>query len=489
MEETRPVGIMLVAPSTLASGEEFTLGVKVLREPYFVGTACTKRYPNLRSGFNISPRGIAYMDNAAQRWEGTLSVSGPDDLSGPRSIDIAGLPGAFSGDDRAIGRIGPFSLKDAGTVTLTARIDQLGIDGRSNPIEVSPSTPQMRLYFGDLHSQSIFSDGIRCPDELYPFARDEAFLDIFGMADHSFSLDGAIWDYMVLATNRYNDPGRFVTLVGYEWTPNHIGHRNVYFPGDSGPVLNDERPEGDSLEKLYALARREGALLIPHHSANSVMGVKWDLGHDPVHERLVEMYSIWGNSERPERDGNPRPIRVTGGEQDGQHVRDALAMGRRFGFVGGGDTHDGRPGDELHNRQLEVPHYPNLHRQGIMGVWMPELTRGALWEALWNRRCYATTNVRIILRFSVCGAFMGQSVLTDCPRSIHVEAASEVPIARIDIVRNGSDWQSIEPSAPQVSYEFADNADTKAACYYARVTRADGEMAWSSPVWVNVSQA
>ncbi len=480
---------MLVAPSTVAAGEQFTLGVKVLTEPYVAASACTRTYPNLHSPFNVSPRGIVYMDNAAVRWDGSLTIDGPDDLSGPRRISVASLPGGFADDNRAIGRIGPFSFANPGTRTITAGLPDVGVDASSNVIEVSHAGPQWRLFWGDLHSQSIFSDGIRCPDELYPFARDEAFLDIFAMADHSDALKGAIWDYMVQATNLYNDPGRFITLVGFEWTANHIGHRNVYFPGDSGPVLSDRRPEGDTLDKLFDFAAREGALLIPHHSANSVMGVQWELGHEPVHERLVEIYSIWGNSERPERDGNPRPIRVTGGEQDGRHVLDALNMGRQLGFVGGGDIHDGRPGDELHNLQTMPAVYRDLHRQGIMGVWMPELTRGALWEALWNRRCYATTNARIILRFAVCGAFMGQRVLAHGPRSVHVEASSELPIARIDIVKNGLDWKTVAPGTPQAAQTFTDTADSSSDYYYARVTRLDGEMAWSSPVWVDSPNA
>ena len=74
-----------------------------------------------------------------------------------------------------------------------------------------------------------------------------------------------------------------------------------------------------------------------------------------------------------------------------------------------------------------------------MGVWRPELTREALWQALWDRRCYATTNVRVVLRFWVCGAFMGQTVSCDGERTIRVEASSEVPISRVEIVKDGKD--------------------------------------------------
>ena len=55
-------------------------------------------------------------------------------------------------------------------------------------------------------------------------------------------------------------------------------------------------------------------------------------GHDPEMERLVEIHSVWACSERAEHQGNPYPIRVQGGETDGQHVIDALNLGYRFGM-------------------------------------------------------------------------------------------------------------------------------------------------------------
>jgi hypothetical protein len=235
---------------------------------------------------------------------------------------------------------------------------------------------------------------------------------------------------------------------------------------------------------VYKVAREHGALVIPHHSANEIMGVNWQLGHDPEVERLVEIHSIWGNSARPGPAGNPFPIRFGDGEKAGQHVIDALTLGRRFGFIGGGDIHDGRPGDELHNLQSEPDDYRLLRRQGIMAVRAKELTREAIFDALWNRQVYATTNCRIDLEFDVCGAPMGSSVEEEGRRPIRVHAVSEVPISRIEIVRSGADWHAITSNQTEVVCEVEDTGAGGPAGYYARVTRSDGQMAWSSPVWV-----
>ena len=46
------------------------------------------------------------------------------------------------------------------------------------------------------------------------------------------------WQRYVKAANKYNDPGKFTTLIAYEWTsiPNGRNmHRNVFFRNDTGP--------------------------------------------------------------------------------------------------------------------------------------------------------------------------------------------------------------------------------------------------------------
>ena len=47
------------------------------------------------------------------------------------------------------------------------------------------------------------------------------------------------WQNYVKVTNKYNDPGKFTTLIAFEWTsiPNGRNmHRNVFFRNDTGPV-------------------------------------------------------------------------------------------------------------------------------------------------------------------------------------------------------------------------------------------------------------
>ena len=162
---------------------------------------------------------------------------------------------------------------------------------------------------------------------------------------------------------------------------------------------------------------------------------------------------------------------------------DALNLGYRFGIIGSGDIHDGRPGDDLSSLQNMAQSHLTA-RQGIMGFWAKELTREAAFEAMWNRRVFGTMNVRVYLRFEVCGSFMGSTVRHDGPRQIRLEAASESPFTLIEIVRNGETIQKIEPGECEILWETQDGGSGGMDYYYGRLMREDGQMAWSSPVWV-----
>jgi hypothetical protein len=480
-------GVRLVAPSVVGVGEVFSLRVKLLTEPFFAKGACFRPSPGVDGRYNISPRGIVYMDNVPPHWRGTIAIEGGEGYDGPEELSFAEGPGPYQGDERPIRTVGGISFTTPGTRFISAVDPASGVRGVSNAIEVRAEAPGDRLFWGDIHSQTFFSDGLRCPEELYAFARHEGFLDIFALADHSEFLTDRQWEYFVGVTNDSYEPHHFATLVGLEWTSHRWGHRNVYYPGDSGPILRSTDPIFGELPNLFSAARQEKALVIPHHSANATMGVNWSLGHDPDVERLVEIHSVWGNSERSEASGNPRPIRVIGGEKPGQHVVDALAMGRRFGFIGGGDIHDGRPGDDLSRLQKGLEFYLNLHRQGIMGVWAEDLTREAVFKALYTRRVFATTNVRTILRFSLDGNPMGSEVIVGDRCRIVVEGASESPVASVCLVHNGEDLRVVEPNERRFHIELEESPAASAGYYYVRLVRADGEMAWSSPIWFSRS--
>ena len=480
--------ISVAAPSTVMVGEEFTVGVRVLIPPYTAPLdVFAVHYPAVSSSTSLSPRGISYMDNVPPQWQGTLEIESEAPFQGPRRISFDDGHGPYPHDHRPIRRIGPFAFDCPGTHYFVVTDPASGVCQLSSPVEVSAQPLDERLFWGDIHGHTILTDGIRSPEEYYYFARDEAFLDICALSDHTECyLTDRQWEYLTAVTNDFNDSGRFVTLVAQEWTNHELGHRNLYHPGNGAPFIKATDPAFSELSPLYDFARKHGAIVVPHHSANTAIGVDWSLGHDPMVERLVEVYSCWGNSERSAREGNHRPIHegMLGGEKPGRHVVDALRAGRRFGIIASGDIHDGRPGDCISYRQAEPDIYRYTQPGGLMGVWCRSLDRRHVFDALWNRRVYGTTGPRILLRFAIDGHPMGSEATLRQGAIAQIQTASDVPITRIDLVKDGDDFRSERTNKRDVRCQMEIDPDDGAASYYVRVTREDGETAWSSPIWV-----
>ncbi len=480
-----PTGILAVAPSVLAVGERFEIRVKVL------GTVrpipCKGQYqtqkPRLEGPFNRNvERGIQFLDHVLPEYAGRLRVKGDEGLEGPDVLVFDGRDqGVFPGDRRPIRSFGPFRFWTPGFHFIRLEAETGGVEGQVNPILVLPAPPEERLYWGDPHWQTFFSDGIRCPEELYAFARDEGFLDFGSITDHMEAVTDRQWEYFRAVTEDWNQPGRFVTLQGQEWTHHDPkrgapGHRNIYFRGKEAPILRSTDPDCDTLEKLWRKLDAIGlpALAIPHHCANVLMGVDWEQGWNPRYERGVEIYSIWGSSECPGEAGNSRPIRSLQGEQTGRHVRDALRRGYRLGFWGGGDIHDGRPGDELHTAQPDVPGYAVLYPQGFTAVWAPALTREMLFDALATRRCYAATRRGLFAEWKKLPA-----------GRLGVRAAATEGVAAIELIVNGETAGELLPERKglqvlEAEWPVALGRHDRA---YVRIRTANGEWMWLSPRW------
>ena len=176
------------------------------------------------------------------------------------------------------------------------------------------------------------SMGTGTTDEFFSWGRDAAGLDFCAPANHynwRYEVTEDIWRDLVDACNRWNEPGRFVTLVSYESAGGHgSGHRNVYFRGDNGAFdYWYRRPWG--AEPLWEWLEECGweAITIPHHP-RTLGGTDWAHRNDRF-QRLVEICSKWGISEEatvqarwPSRLG-PGGTALWPGEPGSYHVNDS----------------------------------------------------------------------------------------------------------------------------------------------------------------------
>jgi len=365
------------------------------------------------------------------------------------------------------------------------------LEGRSNPTTCREA-PSEHIYWGDIHVMTIISAGLERPAFAYAYGRDSAHLDFCCVTDGDCA-DGhftdAEWEETVQAVRDFHEPGRYVTLLGYECHERQVaGDKNIIYRDDQGPLVRWCDMEGDQPEAIWNSVRGTRTLTIPHHPmSGSDVYSPWD-HHDPEHQRLVEIYSVWGSSECAD---GPR-LNYWGRNNPANSVRVALDKGYRLGIVASGDSHDGLAGNSSWMRLRQG------YRNGLVAVYAPELTREAVFDALWDRHCYGTTGARICLSFSVNTARMGQELTGSDHRNervIKVEAAGTAPISAIEIIRNGAVAHTHHAAGDVATMEWTDDQPFEDVCrqgfdgrafiyYYVRVTQEDEEMAWSSPIWV-----
>jgi len=365
------------------------------------------------------------------------------------------------------------------------------LNDKSNPVLVTDEEVDEQIYWGDLHNQSKYhglgSWSVGTPDELYTYAKEISHLDFIGITDDAAPLSPGWMNIQQAALDHY-EPGKFVTLKGFEWCSKRYGHRNVIF---RDVIMEDHYPrqlfEG-TIEEFWNFFRTKDVIIIPHHT---LVWTDWNY-HDPDLEPLLEIYSIWGSSEHP---GNPlwNHSCVPGGG-----AQAALARGYRLGFIGSTDTHAGTPGRSIPNSD-RFDWQP--YKGGLAAVYAPELTREAIFKALKNRRTYGTTGVRAILDFQLNDHPMGSQIKWKelDQRRLTVRAIGTDRIRKVEIIRNNHIICCHTADDLQVEIEFIDddiledfvtqdetsNADV---FYYVRVTQVDQEMAWSSPIWLQCKQ-
>jgi hypothetical protein len=362
------------------------------------------------------------------------------------------------------------------------------------------------LYWGDLHGHSNLSDGRRSPEAYFTYARDEAGLDFCSLTDHVDHVPASrlglmsdeSWAEVREATNRFNEPGRFVSLLGLKrsvpsWDRPTPGSLCVYYRGTDGPMLRPDHPLRDWLRprgvdgeaemtRLWRALAEVPCLRAVVHSASDRQGYCWSQAPPKYGVDLVEVYSKRGCCETA---AAPFPMLSADGTgpRPGGTVHDALAAGVRPGFIAGSGTHLGMPGsDRWENDWAGTARYD---KSGLTAVYAEELTREAIFDALKERRCYAATHERIHLEFSVNRQPMG-SVLTapDGPLRLQICATGTRPIKRLEVFRDGAIIHHKTGGREEAELIIDESPPAGPTWYYARVTQSGEDYAWSSPIWI-----
>ena len=421
--------------------------------------------------------------NPASGYRSTVSLAvagGGVDLPQPRT---------YRADDRGAYRFRGVSFEHPGTYRVIAR-DSEGRETESNPIIVHERSPERKIFWGDLHTHTKYSDGRGTPAEMFEFGRRYAALDFCAISDHAFITTDAMWEDIKATTKRFHRPGEYVTFLGYEWSgPREVGgDHNVYTTADEMPLVRSflsynyanyrqyhgpARQAGHVEDLFRSLAesyRDENMLTIPHYGGRPG-NPEW---HNSRLQRGIEVFSDHRRSE--------------------DWVATFLERGHRVGVVASTDNHSGNAGYGVRRRSVVRGQdgavfsrfSPAERGTALVAVHAGALTRDAVFQGIYHRRTYATTGERIAVRFDVAGAPMGSEVRVSGPVSLSAAVVGTSRIRTVRVVKDGRVLYALDPLGEAASFEFVDpDGAPGGSYYYLDLVQDDGEKAISSPVWVN----
>jgi Protein of unknown function (DUF3604) len=295
-------------------------------------------------------------------------------------------------------------------------------------------------YFGDLHNHCSIGYGHGTIEDSFDNARlqldfacvtahsywpdipesDERLARVVAYHQKGFQRAADEWDHFRSVVEANNEPGRFVTFLGFEWHSMFYGDHHVLFKSPRGEIIRAANL--DEMRRALREFARQGVdgILFPHHIGykQGYRGINWDT-FDSEFSPVVEIMSMHGASESDEA---PYPYLHTMGPRDWKStLQYGLAQGKIVGVVGSTDHHSAHPGSYGHGR---------------LGVWADALTRDGIWEALRARRTYALTGDSIRLAFAINDRPMGSVLAGSRERGIELDVQGGDEIDYIELLHN-----------------------------------------------------
>lgn len=270
----------------------------------------------------------------------------------------------------------------------------------------------------DLHNHTLLSDGDGDPADAYGSLR-AAGLDVAALTDHAVlahgalgdsdpcavlpggaaysgctsvrGLDGEAWRRTAAYADAADTPGAFAAIRGFEWTEPYLGHVNVWLSAHYTDVvaLGDMAPLFAWLTRDPTNALGGGADgLAGFNHPGRERGCFEEFRYFPAaHDRVVSLEIF-----------NRREDYLFEGHADGRQspLVQCLAAGWRPGLSGVSDEHGADWGF--------------VEGKGRTGLWMQELSRCGVMEALRARRFFATRESGLRLDATLDGTRMGGAV-------------------------------------------------------------------------------
>ncbi len=360
--------------------------------------------------FAVTVRAQDRYGNPSPSYRGTVSLTCED--AGAQLP----APYTFTAADAGVHRFEGLRLSAEGAHRLT--VTDGSLQATANPIACRSRAPAQSLFWGDMHGQSEETLGTGTAEQYFRYGRDVGALDFASECGNDFQITKEHYADLQQQVKRFHEPGRFVTFLAFEWSglSSAGGDNNVYYLEDDQPVhrsshwLVEDKSDQDTdrypIPELFKTLKGYGDVLVLPHIGGRRANLDF---YDPALTPVIEICSVHGRFE--------------------WFAREAMERGLKVGFIGNSDDHTGRTG-------AAYPGTDELgRRNGLAAVYATELTRQGIWDALWQRHCYATSGERIVMRVTSGEHMMGDEFETSAPPTLDVEVIGTGPLEKVEVVR------------------------------------------------------
>lgn len=323
---------------------------------------------------------------------------------------------------------------------------------------------EYNLYFGGNHSHTSFSDGSLYVEDAFDTARYKGNCDFWFVTDHyqKMNMPGMLadgtqvikWKYQNDVAKKKTEDGKFVALVGWEWSDGIQAHMNVLFDPAAPP---DFLLTGtfDRFKNVWILKHPKTITGINHPF--------WSIEH--------KMTNLEGFKYIPELDAQTAYIEVVQWE-DIPFYYVALDHGWHVAPLAAQDNHS-----------------PNWGLQPeFNAVYAKELTYEGLKEAFIARRFYATNDRGMKINFEGNGKPMGSQLKGDLVKlKVTVSREDGLIPAYVRIVsKEGTIVKEWIPTISESKYEVTVPVmPNESRWYVAYVAMPNDKYSISAPIWIS----